>query len=38
MVMKNHKKGSKTVIKTRKVKYNLDLEDSKFTTQFLTLI
>jgi outer membrane lipoprotein-sorting protein len=38
MVMKNLKRGSKTVIKILKVKYNLDIKDSKFTTQTLTLV
>lgn len=38
MVMKNHKRGSKTVIKFVKIKYNLEIPDSKFTTAFLTLV
>ncbi len=38
MVMKNEKKGSKTSIEVLKLKYNLELDDSKFTTEFLTLI
>ena len=38
MVMKNKKRGSKTTIKVLKLKYNLDLDDSKFTTEFLTLV
>jgi outer membrane lipoprotein-sorting protein len=38
MVMKNHKKGSETTIQIKKVKFNLELDDSKFTTEFLTLV
>ena len=38
MVMKNLKRGSKTTIKVLKLKYNLELDDSRFTTEFLTLV
>jgi outer membrane lipoprotein-sorting protein len=38
MVMKNLERGSKTSIKVLKLKFNLELDDSKFTTEFLTLI
>jgi hypothetical protein len=38
MVMKNLERGSQTVIRIKKLKYNLELDDSKFTTRFLTMI
>jgi outer membrane lipoprotein-sorting protein len=38
MVMKNLKRGSRTTIKFVKIKYNLEIDDSKFTTEFLTLV
>ena len=38
MVMKNHKRGSKTTIKIVKIKINPDLDDTMFTTQNLTVI
>jgi outer membrane lipoprotein-sorting protein len=38
MVMKNHKRGSKTTIKIIKIKINPELDDKMFTTQNLTVI
>jgi outer membrane lipoprotein-sorting protein len=38
MVMKNHKRGSKTTIKIVKIKINPDLDDAVFTTKNLTVI
>jgi outer membrane lipoprotein-sorting protein len=38
MVMENLKKGSSTTIEILKVKYGLDIDDSKFTTKTLTFI
>ncbi len=38
MVMKNHKRGSKTTIKIVKIKINPELDDAMFTTQNLTVI
>jgi outer membrane lipoprotein-sorting protein len=36
MTMKNLERGSQTVIEIKKLKYNLETDDSKFTTRFLT--
>jgi hypothetical protein len=36
MTMKNLKRGSQSVIRIKKLKYDLDLDDGKFTTRFLT--
>lgn len=36
MTMKNLERGSQTVIEIKKLKYNLETDDSKFTTHFLT--
>jgi len=38
MVMKNHKRGSRTTIKIVKIKINPDLDDGMFSTQNLTVI
>lgn len=38
LVMKNHKRGSKTTIKVVKIKINPELDDAMFTTQNLTVI
>jgi outer membrane lipoprotein-sorting protein len=36
MTMKNLERGSQTVIEVKKLKLNLETDDSKFTTRFLT--
>lgn len=36
MTMKNLERGSQTVIEIKKLKYNTETDDSKFTTRFLT--
>ena len=38
LVMENHKRGSKTIIKVKKIKINPDIDESIFTTQNLTII
>ena len=38
MVMRNHERDSRTVIAIKKVKYNAETDDSKFTTRFLTTL